>query len=112
MSTQDFCCNCKHLLGKRHSPEQAENWRCYHPANIAHKYTNLVTGAPITVLVCDSIVDARGTQDKCMGFELYIAPVYSPPVNVPTSAPVYSPTNSSSLNKLKAKLKNLSVDDL
>lgn len=111
-SKPDFCCHCKHLLGKRHSPESAEAWRCYNPGNIEGKQYDLVTGAQITYLKCENIRTARGTEDKCMGFELY-----EPPVHAPTIPNYLAPSNqsnstSNSLNKLKAKLKNIGVNDL
>lgn len=41
-----FCVDCKHLLGVRSKPWDAENWTCLHPNNVIKNepYYNLVTG--------------------------------------------------------------------
>lgn len=41
-----FCAECKHLLGVRSKPWDAEDWACHHPNNLLKNepYFNLVTG--------------------------------------------------------------------
>lgn len=41
-----FCAKCKHLLGIRHNPDNAENWHCCSPYNVIKggEYLDLVTG--------------------------------------------------------------------
>ena len=115
----NFCCQCKHLLGKRHDIGNVDAWRCYHPDNIRHKRYNLVTGVPITIYMMEELESIRANSALCgptgAWFEQYIPPVY-------TSGAVTLP-NGQELRKqeapakvltagLKARLGALKAEDL
>lgn len=76
-----FCRDCKHLLGKRHDIGNSENWRCFHPYNVAFRKYNLVTGTPITLYKCEGLHLLRTMLEYCgpdgAWFELYVPPQHT-----------------------------------
>lgn len=109
--TPVFCRDCKHLLGIRHKPELAADWRCAHPSNIDSVSHNLVTGDKIVIYHCTDLIALRNNSYECgpsgAWFEAYTPPVYTSPSLVPI------PSSPKPLNTgLKARLAALKAEDL
>lgn len=116
---EKFCCNCKHLLGKRDYIYKADEWKCVHPNNLVknEQRINLVTGIQEYIreyhdedLNSLRTREGMGATEYCgptgKWFEQYNAPVYKAPEAQPTiggkkaiELPVEAPFSQDELSK-------------
>ena len=94
----NFCKDCKYVIGRRYDYEYAGGWQCGHEKNVASKHVDPVTGLVKKNYIVVNCAECRGKPTMCgaqgVWFEQYIPP--APPAPPAT----------------KSKLSNISADDL
>lgn len=67
MSHEDerFCRDCRHLVGRRHYTETAEEWRCHSSRNVLATGKDVVTGATTYNLRFETCYDCRSDDAGC-----------------------------------------------
>ena len=89
MSEIPVCRDCSHLVGKRLYIEDARNWKCGHPSNVASTSKDAVTGADVYTFLSPNCYDTRKGDGACgiagSLFEPYERP--QPPAGKPARLP-------------------------
>lgn len=60
-----YCIDCKHLLGRRMSPENFLSWKCAAKQNTKSERRNLVSGQIITERIAEGCCEARVHPEGC-----------------------------------------------
>lgn len=84
------CAQCAHLVGVRHRPEDAENWKCGHENNAKYGETDLVSGIAPRIFkfnirelrYLNTVESAKAGMSVCgregKWFKLYVEPSHIP----------------------------------